>query len=670
MPLFRASDEHGVATKVRPKRKRQRNQEWMESCWKTNEDGSVYPLTRLCLLSLADNMKELWAKDYTEKYLDHYSFREIMGPFNLLPGDLVEELTLLLCARNKLSRAALHLLLVPQLHALCLEKCPVLVTPALCAHIAARCQSLWSLDLSGAQQLHSKVLCETLQSLPALRSLCLAGTPCDRSVIKTITRCCCLLRQLNVSRCHLLSPSALLPLGVGTFCSSSDSPSCSSLPSTSTSHFSGSSSCSDLASSSSPTLSRLPLHSLLALDIGFGEQEGDSVAAAAYLLLSLPCLERVGMEGLAQACCLIENRDFDQANEFTNRERVPRLEEVWRERSLKQGSDSCTKTREAEDREEENEEEAERIYWEGSGSESEDDASRGNDPSSSQNQTKSVILRLRDVKGVTCDTLDSLARLCPGVSSLSVNMADTDGDTAERSQGPLLTAGLQTWSGQLRSLSILFPGRLADLLPALQAAGSSLLSLTLEAVKISNQTSLEEVIRACPKLKELIISAEPPPLYPTLEGFLVERGPDPDVPRLPDLCTFSLNFPFDHSQTKPVVFSMCLLKVLRCLLTGSPCLEKLSLISLPCSLDFVLQRVLWSNMGVRRFANLANPSHLALRRLQRVDLLHTDVKMNTLKRLMERSTRLHNVDVSYCWKITQLDWKNSNLSSKVNIIWK
>lgn len=55
-------------------------------------------------------------------------------------GKLVEELTLLLCRRKQLSRPALHLLLVPQLRDLSLEKCPGLVTPALCGHIAARCQ--------------------------------------------------------------------------------------------------------------------------------------------------------------------------------------------------------------------------------------------------------------------------------------------------------------------------------------------------------------------------------------------------------------------------------------------------------------------------------------------------------------------------------------------------
>lgn len=55
-------------------------------------------------------------------------------------GKLVEELTGLLCARKQLTRAALHLLLVPQIRGLSLDMCPGLITPVVCSHITARCQ--------------------------------------------------------------------------------------------------------------------------------------------------------------------------------------------------------------------------------------------------------------------------------------------------------------------------------------------------------------------------------------------------------------------------------------------------------------------------------------------------------------------------------------------------
>ncbi|KAF1389725.1 hypothetical protein PFLUV_G00076460 [Perca fluviatilis] len=474
MPLFRASGDRGGA-KARPGQRRTRSREWM----KTDEDVSVLSLTRLCLLSLADNMTEVWAKDYADNYLDRYSFRYIMGPFSLLPSALVEELTRLLCSRKQMSRAALHLLLVPQLRGLSLGKCPGLVTSALCAHITARCQGLWSLDLSGAQQLPSKLQSETLCCLPALRSLSLAGTPCDGCVITTIAQRCRLLRHLDVSRCPSLSPAALLPLGGGASFPFSGCPStsarCTSRSTT-------------VSSSRSAPLPALPLRSLLALDIGFGKEEGDAVAAAAYLLLSLPCLETVELEGLAQACCLLQHGRFGHTDKFTDRERVPRLGEVWREWRRRQGSDSSREKREgaaagAEDEDEEEEEEEEEEEGGGGGGE--------------------------DARG--------------------------------GSRGSLLAAGLSAWAGQLRSLSVHFPGALLDLLPALGVAGSSLVSLALQGVKTSPRTPLLEAIEACPRLRDLLISAEAPTTGPQdEEDEDDQRDDDRGLPRLPNLCSLTL----------------------------------------------------------------------------------------------------------------------------------
>lgn len=366
-------------------------------------------------------------------------------------------------------------------------------------------QGLRSLDLSGAQQLPSKVLCETIPSLPALRSLSLCGVPCDRSVIHAVVHCCRSLRHLDVSRCHLLSPASLLPLG-GVNPSSSFPSQC-------------------LDSSFAPTLSPpLPLSSLLAVDIGFGEQEEDSTTAAAYLLLSLPCLESVALEGLAEACTLIEHKEFIRADEFTSRERVPRLEEVWKERTQGRGVKSWqgkqSKPDESEeDLEDESEEEEESCCQ-----------TKGTHKALSQS---GLVLQLRDVQGVTCDSLNSLSSLCPYMKSVSLNTEYKH--SSGRQQGSLLAAGLQAWSGQLQSLSFHYPGPLVDLLLPLQVAGSSLISLSLEGVKTSPHSPLLEVIRACPRLRDLFISAEPPVM---LE--LEHDDDDGDLPQLPNLYSLKL----------------------------------------------------------------------------------------------------------------------------------
>ncbi|KAH0615675.1 hypothetical protein JD844_025974 [Phrynosoma platyrhinos] len=41
-------------------------------------------LQRLCLENIAGNMQCLWAKDYTDNYLNEYQFRYIQGPFSEL----------------------------------------------------------------------------------------------------------------------------------------------------------------------------------------------------------------------------------------------------------------------------------------------------------------------------------------------------------------------------------------------------------------------------------------------------------------------------------------------------------------------------------------------------------------------------------------------------------
>ncbi|XP_070819952.1 uncharacterized protein [Chaetodon trifascialis] len=639
--------------------------EWMGSCRRTDEHGSILSLTQLCLLSISDNIR-MWVRDYDDNYLDHYTFRHIMGPFNTLPGELVQELMSLLCARRKLSRAALHLLLVPQLRILSLKSDPRLVNYNLCGHIAARCQGLWRLDLSEVQKLPSKVLCETLCCLPALRSLSLAGTPCDRGVITTITHHCRLLHYLDVSRCLLLSPAALLPLGVGASLSSSGSsfkPSC---------HCTATSQSLFPPSCSAP----LALGTLLALDIGPGGQKGDSVAAAAFLLLSLPFLEKVAMEGLTQACCLIQHSEFDQTNEFMDREGVPRLGEVWRHR---QGRDSWGKKREGAAAADEENKDEERLLWKGCGSESEEDASRDEGPSCCQDQAEEkrqgrvgggderVILRLKDVQGLSCDFLDSLSSLCPNIHSLSVNADDCEGARG-RSEGSLLAAGLQPWSGQLQSLSLHYSGPLEDLLPALQVAGSSLLSLTLEGVKTSPHTPLLEVIKACPELRDLVICAEPPATRLQLrnEDLWVIR----DLPRLPNLCSLTLRFSYEHGQMKPVMSWMSLRKVLKCLLAGSPLLEKLSLVSLPCPLSDVLYDVMHTVASDLHLpADSTGLPPIPLGRVQLIDLSRTDVTMITVKRVIQQSKTLKYVNLSCCWQIS--DWERSEIQriSKARIDW-
>lgn len=116
---------------------------------------------------------------------------------------------------------------------------------------------------------------------------------------------------------------------------------------------------------------------------------------------------------------------------------------------------------------------------------------------------------------------------------------DSNENTRGGSKVSVLAAGLKAWSGQMQRLSVQFPGNLDNLLPSLLVAGSSLISLTLEGVKTNSYTRLLPVIRACPRLRDLLISAEPSPSFLQIEHE-EDQQDNGDLPRLPNLCSLTL----------------------------------------------------------------------------------------------------------------------------------
>lgn len=411
------------------------------------------------------------------------------------------------------------------------------------------------------------------------------------------------------------------------------------------------------------------------MDIGFGEEEGETVAAAAYLLLSLPVLEKVALDGFSQACHLIQRRQFDQANKFTEREGVPRLADLFWERRRMQARGSGRGASEGPVADEEDEE---KSLWEGYEGECEEGSSGDEGPGCpqeeeleqstkrvvSQPDDKGVTLCLKEVKSLSCDSLNSLGPLCPNLCSISVNIGD-DEDDRERDQGSLLAECLQTWSGQLCCLSVQYLGYMIDVFPAVEVVGSSLLSLTLEGVKSSPYTPLLRLIKACPRLKELHIIAERPHFMAHQDQ---EENELDDLPRLPNLRSLSLKFSFKQSQ-RPLKTWLSLRQVIECLLAGSLLLEKLSLWSLPCDLNIILDQLLYRR---GRLPSLPGPSDSSLMPLAQalyIELPWTDVQELTVSRLMQQCKRLRYLDVSSCWGITQQDFSSWRTYKRVTVIW-
>ncbi|XP_054680938.1 uncharacterized protein LOC129206171 [Grus americana] len=265
----------------------------------------VPALGSLCLQSLARHMQSVWVKDYSENYLDEYQFRFVMGPFNNLAGSLVQDLIRLLGESRRLTRAALHLLLLPHLRELSLRPCPGLASNAIGQLVTLRCKSLSSLDLHGCSRLSADVLVDLAEGLPQLSRLGLAETQANVQVLSAVGSCCRRLQELDVSHCKKVSPRALRHLAYDPLARSLCCPA---------------------------------LRVLLARGL---EPGGDSsmVAVLAFLLLALPHLDFLAHSAVPDALCLLHGQQLDDARDA---EGFPSLEELARWRGAAPGGPRLT----------------------------------------------------------------------------------------------------------------------------------------------------------------------------------------------------------------------------------------------------------------------------------------------------------------------------------------
>ncbi|KAM6269867.1 uncharacterized protein LJ264_004277 isoform 1-T2 [Porphyrio hochstetteri] len=265
----------------------------------------VSALGSLCLQSLARHMQSVWVKDYSDNYLDEYQFRFVMGPFNDLAGSLVQDLIRLLGESRRLTRAALHLLLVPHLRELSLRPCPSLASNAIGQLITLRCKGLSSLDLHGCSRLSADVLVDLAEGLPLLTRLGLAETQANVQVLSAVGSCCRRLQELNVSHCKKVSPRALRHLAYDPLAQSLGCP---------------------------------VLRVLLAHGLELGGDTG-MVVTLAFLLLALPRLEFLAHSAVPDALHLLHGQQLDGEKDP---EGFPSLEELARWRGTAAGDTLLT----------------------------------------------------------------------------------------------------------------------------------------------------------------------------------------------------------------------------------------------------------------------------------------------------------------------------------------
>ncbi|XP_030048402.1 uncharacterized protein LOC115462549 [Microcaecilia unicolor] len=261
-------------------------------------------LKTVCLNSIAQHMQAVWVKDYSENYIDEHNFLYIMGPFNELAGVLVQELLRLLGESRRLTRAMLHLLLVPHLTELSMRPCPGLVSNAITQLITVRCKNLTFLDLHGCNRVPSAALVDLLECLPRLLKLVLSETQSNTQVLSAIGSTCKVLRELDISNCKKLSAESLLHLVYdttqSTFC------------------------CSKLR-----------------VLVVFGNeprfQVENFVRVIAFVLLAVPSLEYLDSRYVMEALCMIHSYNFEGIKNVAG---FPSLEELAKMR-MSTGVNDC-----------------------------------------------------------------------------------------------------------------------------------------------------------------------------------------------------------------------------------------------------------------------------------------------------------------------------------------
>lgn len=373
-------------------------------------------------------------------------------------------------------------------------------------------QGLRVLDLGSCGRLSPSVLVDLAEGLPRLARLGLAHTQANIQVLSAVGSCCHQLRELDVSGCKKVTPRALRHLGYDPL---ARTPGCPAL------------------------------RVLLARDLEHAEDR-DVVAAVAFLLLALPCLEVLAHSALLDALRLLHSRQLDGTEDS---EGFPSLEELLRGREA---------------------------------------APEG----------APLTLPLQQLEYVEEDALGTVLAMCPQAKEVSVWLEDSPVPSGLRE-----LPGWECLSRVMLGCSGLHGRALAEVLPLAQGLGTRLHTLTLHGFSWQDPLSLPTLLAACPALQSFSAVLEAPP-----DPHSHEEPPAPSpcwatdlLPRgLPRLQSFSLML----SGAVPAAHQPVLGSTLASVLCRAPKLQTLRLLSVPFPLDSVLEPAL-AGPGLRELRELS-----------------------------------------------------------------
>lgn len=185
-------------------------------------DMSVQTLQKCSLQSVA---KDIIMSCGKTPVADLHRYKYILGPFDGLNSDIIQELLNVICDKKQLKVCHLHVLLHSNIKHLDLSVCSSLVNDQLLAALGYRCKKLTQLSLKNCSRLSTKALKQIPKNLPCIQFIDLSGCPaCTDGVLDAFGSAYPKLKLLKVESC-----SQITDAGVDALCGDDGNPRCRKL---------------------------------------------------------------------------------------------------------------------------------------------------------------------------------------------------------------------------------------------------------------------------------------------------------------------------------------------------------------------------------------------------------------------------------------------------------
>lgn len=164
-----------------------------------------------CIDSIARNI-DTWCENFVDGYINQgIVCRYVIGPFEYLTSDLIENIIKALLDRKMLKRHHLELLLQTRVNQLNLSLCnkTLPINNSFLLTVGFRLTSLRNLCLDLCKNISPSCLIDVLSSMPQIQSLSLGWSKTNDSVVAAICENCLALRELSLQGCACVTDKSI-----------------------------------------------------------------------------------------------------------------------------------------------------------------------------------------------------------------------------------------------------------------------------------------------------------------------------------------------------------------------------------------------------------------------------------------------------------------------------